>query len=81
MDQGELDVTFQTQVGHTGPLYPSDTGRPLYIDEVALDFPDLRIMCGHIGIPWTEEMLGVAFKHRNVWIDRKSTRLNSSHRT
>lgn len=65
----ELDVTFQTQVGDTGPLYPSRTGQPLYIDEVALDFPDLRIMCGHIGIPWTEEMLGVAFKHRNVWID------------
>ena len=65
----ELDVTFQTQVGHTGPLFPSETGRPLYIDEVALDFPDLRIMCGHIGMPWTEEMLGVAFKHRNVWID------------
>ncbi|HZP42733.1 MAG TPA: amidohydrolase family protein [Candidatus Binatia bacterium] len=65
----ELDVTFQTQVGETGPLYPSETGRPLYIDEVALDFPELRIVCGHIGIPWTEEMLGVAFKHANVWID------------
>ena len=65
----ELDVAFQTQVGHTGPLYPSETGRPLYIDEVALDFPELRIVCGHIGWPWTEEMIAVAWKHRNVWID------------
>ncbi len=65
----ELGVTFQTQVGHTGPLYPSDTGRPLYIDEVALDFPELRIVCGHVGWPWTEEMIAVAWKHRNVWID------------
>ena len=65
----ELDVTFQTQVGHTGPLYPSRTGRPLYIDEVALDFPELRIVCGHIGWPWTEEMIAVAWKHQNVWID------------
>ncbi len=65
----ELGVTFQTQVGHTGPLYPSETGRPLYIDEVALDFPELRICCGHIGWPWTEEMIAVAWKHRNVWID------------
>jgi uncharacterized protein len=24
----ELDVAFQTQVGHTGPLFPSETGRP-----------------------------------------------------
>src|SRR6185503_2693196 len=29
----ELDVAFQTQVGHTGPLFPSETGRPIYIDE------------------------------------------------
>jgi predicted TIM-barrel fold metal-dependent hydrolase len=65
----ELDVTFQTQVGHTGPLFPSETGRPLYIDEVALDFPELRIVCGHIGWPWTEEMIAVAWKHKNVWID------------
>ena len=65
----ELDVAFQTQVGHTGPLYPSETGRPVYIDEVALDFPELRIVCGHIGWPWTEEMIAVAWKHRNVWID------------
>lgn len=65
----ELGVTLQTQVGHTGPLYPSETGRPLYIDEVALDFPELRIVCGHIGWPWTEEMIAVAWKHANVWID------------
>ena len=49
--------------------FPSETGRPIYIDEVALDFPELRIVCGHIGWPWTEEMIAVAWKHRNVWID------------
>lgn len=65
----EEDLTLQTQVGHTGPLYPSDTGRPLYIDRVALDFPELRIVCGHIGWPWTEEMIAVAWKHRNVYVD------------
>jgi uncharacterized protein len=65
----EEGLTFQTQVGHTGPLYPSYTGQPLYIDRVALDFPELRIVCGHIGWPWTEEMIAVAWKHRNVYID------------
>ena len=44
-------------------------GGTLYIDEVALDFPELRIVCGHIGWPWTEEMIAVAWKHRNVFID------------
>jgi predicted TIM-barrel fold metal-dependent hydrolase len=65
----EEGLALQTQVGHTGPLYPSYTGKPEYIDRVALDFPELRIVCGHIGWPWTEEMIAVAWKHRNVYVD------------
>ncbi|MFG3033753.1 amidohydrolase family protein [Streptomyces sp. NPDC048253] len=66
----ELGVPFCTQVGHTGPLKPSETGRPIpYIDQVALDFPELTVVCGHIGYPWTTEMIAVADKHENVYID------------
>lgn len=66
----ELGIPFCTQVGHTGPLRPSETGRPIpYIDQVALDFPELIIVCGHVGYPWTEEMIAVARKHENVYID------------
>lgn len=66
----ELGVPFCTQVGHTGPLMPSETGRPIpYIDQVALDFPELVIVGGHIGYPWTEEMIAVCRKHENVYID------------
>ncbi len=66
----ELGVPFCTQVGHTGPMKPSEYGRPIpYIDQVALDFPELTIVGGHIGYPWTEEMIAVATKHPNVYID------------
>jgi uncharacterized protein len=66
----ELGVPFCTQVGHTGPLCPSEPGRPIpYIDRVAIDFPELTIVCGHIGYPWTEEMIAVARKHEHVYID------------
>lgn len=66
----ELGIPFCTQVGHTGPLRTSETGRPIpYLDDVALDFPDLVIVAGHIGYPWTEEMIAVARKHPNVYID------------
>jgi uncharacterized protein len=66
----ELGVPFFTQVGHTGPMRPSETGRPIpHIDQVALDFPELVIVGGHIGYPWTEEMIAVARKHENVYID------------
>jgi predicted TIM-barrel fold metal-dependent hydrolase len=66
----DLGITLQTQVGNTGPpTYPSETGRPLYVDRIAVEFPDLRIVAGHIGWPWTDEMIAVASKHPNVWID------------
>ncbi len=66
----ELGIPFFTQVGHTGPLRSSETGRPIpYIDQVALDFPELVIIGGHIGYPWTEEMIAVCRKHENVYID------------
>jgi hypothetical protein len=67
VDEG---IPFCTQVGHTGPLRPSETGRPIpYIDQVAIDFPELVIVCGHIGYPWTTEMIAVCDKHPNVYID------------
>jgi uncharacterized protein len=66
----ELGVPFLTQVGHTGPLRTSETGRPIpYLDDVALDFPDLTIVGGHIGYPWTAEMIALATKYPNVYID------------
>lgn len=66
----ELGVPLCTQIGHTGPLMPSEVGRPIpYIDQVANDFPELVIVGGHIGYPWTEEAVAVATKHENVYID------------
>ncbi len=65
----DLGVPFCTQIGHTGPLMPSEVGRPIYLDQVALDFPELVIVGGHIGYPWTDEAVAVATKHENVYID------------
>lgn len=65
----EIGIPFCTQIGHTGPLMPSEVGRPIYLDQVALDFPELTIMAGHIGYPWTDEAIAVATKHENIYID------------
>jgi len=65
----EEGVPFCTQIGHTGPLMPSEVGRPIYLDQLALDFPELVIVGGHIGYPWTDEAVAVATKHPNVYID------------
>src|SRR5438046_2915422 len=41
----ELGIPFCLQVGHTGPLCPSEPGRPIpYPGHVALDFPHLKIV-------------------------------------
>jgi uncharacterized protein len=66
----ELGIPFCLQVGHTGPLCPSEPGRPIpYLDHVALEFPELTIVGGHIGYPWTAEMISLATKYPNVYID------------
>jgi predicted TIM-barrel fold metal-dependent hydrolase len=66
----ELDVPFCLQVGHTGPLLSSEPGRPIpYLENVALEFPELRVVAGHIGAPWTQEIISLATKFQNVYVD------------
>jgi predicted TIM-barrel fold metal-dependent hydrolase len=66
----ELDVPFCLQVGHTGPLMSSEPGRPIpYLENVALEFPELRIVAGHIGAPWTQEIIFLATKFPNLYVD------------
>jgi predicted TIM-barrel fold metal-dependent hydrolase len=65
----ELDIPVAIQVGHTGPTLPSECGRPIYLDEVALAFPELLIIGCHLGQPWHEEMMILAWKHDNIYIE------------
>jgi uncharacterized protein len=65
----ELDIAIWTQVGHTATMLPSEPGRPIYLDTVALEFPELRILAAHIGWPWTEEMIALSWKHPNLYIE------------
>jgi len=46
-----------------------DLGRPIYIDEVARSFPQLTIIAGLGGWPWVPELVGLARRHSNVYID------------
>ncbi|SRR5581483_5278250 len=51
---------------HHVPIEPS---RPIHVDQVALDFPELRIIMAHGGWPWTEELIAVMWRHRHVYVD------------
>jgi predicted TIM-barrel fold metal-dependent hydrolase len=48
---------------------PMDVGRPLYLDKVAMDFPEMKIIASCGGWPWVNEMVGVARRHQNLYID------------
>jgi uncharacterized protein len=58
---------------HTGinysRIHPLEHERPLHLDRIACEFPDLALIACHAGWPWAAEMAAVARKHRNVYFD------------
>jgi len=66
----EAGVPFCTQIGHTGPLCRSEPGRLIpYLDDVLLDFPELVVVGGHVGFPWIDELVSLAHKYPNFYVD------------
>lgn len=63
----ELDVPVSMQVGHVLEAMPSEGGRPIHLDRIACDFPDLRIIGAHTGWPWVEELISVCYKWEHVY--------------
>lgn len=43
--------------------------QPMLIDDVAADFPDLRIVLAHPSVPWQDEAISMATHKANVYID------------
>ena len=48
---------------------PLRYAHPLVMDEIAILFPELRIVMAHIGHPWMADCLVVIRKHPNVYAD------------
>jgi predicted TIM-barrel fold metal-dependent hydrolase len=58
---------------HTGDNWSTTAkvkyAHPLRMDEVAVDFPDVRFVLAHFGNPWLIDAAEVVFKNPNVWAD------------
>jgi hypothetical protein len=54
---------------HRSPAAKMEFSRPILLDEVARDFPNLVIVIAHLGYPWVDETLVLLGKHRNVYAD------------
>jgi predicted TIM-barrel fold metal-dependent hydrolase len=68
----ELGVPIMMQIGHNlvysqQRRLPS-VGRPITLDQVAIDFPELTLIGIHIGVPWTDEAISMAWKHPNLYL-------------
>lgn len=62
----ELEIPVFILVGHAAEEMPSAPGRPLNLENIALYFPELRIV-GCSGWPWVTEMISMAWKFPNVY--------------
>ncbi|MFO7659087.1 MAG: amidohydrolase family protein [Bacteroidales bacterium] len=67
----DLNIPVVFHVGTTpfGSLVKLSQANPLLIDDVANDFPGLKIILTHLGTLWHHESFMVAEKHPNLFID------------
>jgi predicted TIM-barrel fold metal-dependent hydrolase len=64
------DVPITMHMGTTYTrLYKADLGRPIHVEDVALRYPDLKLVMAHMGHPWFEECVAVVRKQPNVYAE------------
>ena len=65
----ELGVPITLQVGSQSPRsHAKFVARPILLDDVAFDFPELKIIGLHIGTPFAHEMTMLCKNYENVYI-------------
>ncbi|WP_354351765.1 amidohydrolase family protein [Pseudarthrobacter sp. PvP090] len=75
IEQLGVPALFHTGQSGIGSGMPGSGGirlkysNPIVLDDVAVDFPDLKIIMAHPSFPWQDEALAVAARHTNVYID------------
>jgi len=67
---GEFDVPVMIHSGDTlNPMGKVKFAHPLHVDEIAVDFPDVKIIICHLGNPWVRDTMEVVYKNKNVYTD------------
>src|SRR3546814_1858204 len=76
----DLPVLIHTLgIGPYMPHFRSSAGSPLLLEDVLVRHPKLRIFVENAGYPFRDEMIAMMYQYPQLYVDRKSTRLNSSH--
>ena len=69
----DLPVRIYTAMNYANDR-PYDLGHPRHLDQVAMDFPELRIVAGLSGWPWVNEMVALLRRHPHLYCDTGSHR-------
>ena len=70
-----LPALFHTGHSGIGSGLPGGGGirlkysNPMYVDDVAVDFPELTIVLAHPSFPWQDEAISIALHKQQVYID------------
>lgn len=64
----EIPIIFHTGMSWE-PKARLNYGHPLLLEDVAVDFPELRIVLAHFGWPWVWDAVALALKYSNVYLD------------
>ena len=76
----ELDVPVVLHMSmHFDPTTPMETGNPSHLDEVCTHFPELKVIASHAGWPWILQMVAVAWRHPNVYLELSGIRPRYLH--
>lgn len=49
--------------------FPLEYARPIHMDEIAIDYPNLKIVLAHLGHPWNGEAISIIRRQPNVYAD------------
>lgn len=65
----ELNVPVNIHCGINFSTHtPMSVGKPEYLDQVMVRYPELRVIASPPGWPWVQELIGVAWRHPNLFI-------------
>ncbi len=64
----ELDLPISINTGIPGPPMPAEPQRPLYLDEVCLFYPELKLIMAHGADPWWGEAIRLLLKYPNLYL-------------
>ncbi len=62
-----MPIWFHLSINYS--THNMEVERPIYLDIVAQDFPELKMIAGHGGWPWVNEMVAVAWRNQNIYLD------------